>query len=57
MAITDGYRALRETAAWFDLSARGRLRATGADRKRLLHALTTNHVEGLELGEGLYAFF
>ena len=57
MAITDGYRALRETAAWFDLSARGRLRATGADRKRLLHAFTTNHVEGLELGEGLYAFF
>jgi len=57
MAITDGYWALRGTAAWFDLSARGRLRATGADRKRLLHALTTNHVEGLAPGQGVYAFF
>jgi folate-binding protein YgfZ len=57
MAITYGYRALRETAAWFDLSARGRLKATGEDRKRLLHALTTNHVEGLEPGHGVYAFF
>jgi folate-binding protein YgfZ len=48
---------LRETAAWFDISARGRIRATGEDRKRLLHAMTTNHVEGLEPGQGLYAFF
>ena len=57
MAITYGYQALRETSAWFDLSARGRLKATGADRQRLLHALTTNHVEGLEPGQGVYAFF
>ncbi len=56
-AITEGYRALRETAAWFDVSTRGRIRATGEDRKRLLHAMTTNHVEGLEQGHGLYAFF
>jgi tRNA-modifying protein YgfZ len=55
--MTDGYRALRESAAWFDLSMRGRIRATGEDRKRLLHAMTTNHVEGLEPGQGLYAFF
>ncbi len=57
MAITEGYWALRETAAWFDLSSRGRLRATGGDRKRLLHALTTNQVERLEPGHGVYAFF
>jgi tRNA-modifying protein YgfZ len=55
--MTDGYRALRESAAWFDLSARGRIRATGEDRKRLLHALTTNNVGELEPGLGLYAFF
>jgi len=55
--MTDGYRALRESAAWFDVSARGRIRATGEDRVRLLHALTTNHVQGLAAGQGLYAFF
>jgi len=57
VTLTRGYQALRTTAAWFDLSARGRLRATGADRKRLLHALTTNHIECLQPGEGVYAFF
>jgi folate-binding protein YgfZ len=56
-SITEGYHALRESAAWFDLSTRGRIRATGEDRKRLLHALTTNHVQQLEPGQGLYAFF
>ncbi len=57
VTLTHGYEALRVTAAWFDLSARGRLRATGADRQRLLHALTTNHIEGLQPGQGVYAFF
>ncbi len=56
-SMTKSYQALRETAAWFDLSTRGRIRATGEDRKRLLHAMTTNHVEGLDPGCGLYAFF
>jgi folate-binding protein YgfZ len=55
--MTEGYRALRETAAWFDVSTRGRIRAIGEDRKRLLHAMTTNDVQGLEPGQGLYAFF
>jgi aminomethyltransferase len=55
--MTPGYAALRESAAWFDLSARGRIRAAGEDRKRLLHAMTTNHVEQLAPGQGLYAFF
>jgi aminomethyltransferase len=55
--MTEGYQALRESAAWFDLSARGRIRATGEDRKRLLHAMTTNHVQELAPGQGLYAFF
>jgi folate-binding protein YgfZ len=54
---TSGYRALREGAAWLDLSARGKLLARGEDRARLLHAMTTNHVEGLLPGQGCYAFF
>jgi len=29
----------------------------GADRARLLHALTTNHIQQLKLGQGCYAFF
>ena len=52
-----GYEALRGSAAWIDLSARGKIRVTGEDRARLLHAMSTNHVAGLQPGEGLYAFF
>jgi len=40
-----------------DLSDRGRIRVTGEDRARLLHAMTTNHVQGLKPGEGQYTFF
>ena len=54
---TTGYTALRENAAWLDLSGRGKIRATGEDRARLLHAMTTNQVESLQPGEGCYAFF
>jgi len=57
MTGTDGYTALREGAAWMDLSGRGKIRATGEDRARLLHAMTTNQVETLKPGEGCYAFF
>src|SRR5205085_9556148 len=49
--------ALREGAAWLDLSGRGKIRAVGEDRARLLHAMTTNQVETLKPGEGCYAFF
>jgi tRNA-modifying protein YgfZ len=52
-----GYDALRTAAAWLDLSARGRIYATGEDRARLLHAMTTNHVQQLTSGTGCYAFF
>jgi folate-binding protein YgfZ len=54
---TDGYTALRERAAWLDLSGRGKIRVHGEDRARLLHAMTTNQVETLKPGEGCYAFF
>src|SRR5580704_15930111 len=52
-----GYEALRASVAWLDLSARGRIYATGADSARLLHAMTTNHVQQLQPGMGCYAFF
>jgi folate-binding protein YgfZ len=55
--MTPGYDALTRGAALLDLSNRGRIRVTGEDRARLLHALTTNHVLQLQPGEGLYAFF
>jgi aminomethyltransferase len=54
--MTPGYRALRESAAWLDLSGRGKIIARGEDRSRLLHAMTTNHVEQLLPGGGCYAF-
>jgi len=41
----------------FELPGRGRIKALGEDRKRLLHAMTTNHVQQLEPGQGCYAFF
>lgn len=52
-----GYDAFYESAALVDLSARGRIAATGEDRRRLLHAMTTNQVEKLETGQGVYVFF
>ena len=57
ITTTDGYAALREHAAWLDLSGRGKIRVSGEDRARLLHAMTTNRVDTLQPGEGCYAFF
>jgi folate-binding protein YgfZ len=55
--MDEGYQALREGAAWLDLSSRGRIRITGEDRARLLHAMVTNHVQQLQPSRGCYAFF
>src|SRR5450755_2245553 len=52
-----GYETLRKHAAWLDLSARGKIRLTGEDRARLLHAMTTNHIQQLTPGTGCYAYF
>ena len=52
-----GYQELRNGAAWLDLSARGKIKLTGEDRARLLHAMTTNHIQQLTPGAGCYAFF
>lgn len=55
--MTPGHEALLHDAALIDLSARGRIRVTGEDRARLLHAMTTNHVEQMKPGDGVYVFF
>ena len=55
--MTPGYRALREGAAYMDLSQRGKVAVRGPDRTRLIHALTTNDIRSLVPGTGCYAFF
>ena len=52
-----GYDALLNHSAWLDVSSRGRIQAMGEDRARLLHAMTTNHIQQLTPGTGCYAFF
>jgi folate-binding protein YgfZ len=56
-ALSPGYQSLVEHAAWMDVSSRGKIRVLGEDRKRLLHAMTTNQVQKLEPGSGAYVFF
>ncbi len=55
--MTAGLKALIESAAVIDLSSRGRIRVTGEDRVRLLHAMSTNHVQGMKPGDVQYTFF
>jgi folate-binding protein YgfZ len=45
---------LRSAAGILDLSSRGRLCLTGADRARFLHGQVTNDIKGLRSGEGCY---
>lgn len=49
------YAALRKTAGIIDLSFRGRVCLTGADRARFLHGQVTNDVNKLKPGQGCYA--
>jgi folate-binding protein YgfZ len=48
---------LRKSAAWLDLPGRGTIAVRGPDRTRLVHALTSNDIRGLEPGHGCYSFF
>ena len=57
MTAPGGYEALRERAAWLDVSSRGKILVTGEDRARLLHAMTTNNVQALTPGDWCYAYF
>jgi tRNA-modifying protein YgfZ len=54
--MTDGYSALRHSAAWLDLDGRGRIVARGRDRARLLHNLSSNEVKKMVPGDSCYAF-
>ena len=54
---TPGYDALLNGAGIIDLLTRGRIRVTGDDRARLLHAMSTNHIQAMQPGQGVYAFF
>ena len=49
------YQAVRTAAGLCDLSQRGKLRMTGADRQHFLHRVVTNDVGRLGDGEGVYA--
>ncbi len=49
------HSALRTTAGVIDLSFRGRLCVTGADRARFLNGQVTNNVKDLVPGKGCYA--
>jgi folate-binding protein YgfZ len=49
------HAGLREAAGVMDLSFRGRICLTGADRQRWLNGQVTNDVKALRTGEGCYA--
>src|SRR5271163_4294120 len=49
------HAALRGAAGVMDLSFRGRICLTGADRVRFLNGQVTNNVKDLRAGEGCYA--
>ena len=51
------HAAIRGSVAVLDLSFRGRLCLTGADRARLLHGQVTNDILRLKTGDGCYAAF
>jgi glycine cleavage system T protein len=51
------YHAVRQHVGLCDLSHRGLVRITGADRKRFLHAMVSNDTEHLQPGQGCYATF
>lgn len=55
--MTEGYRALRESAALISLRDHGRIVVRGEDRARLIHALTTTHIQEMQPGQGKYCFF
>jgi len=49
------HAALKNSAGALDLSFRGRVCLTGADRVRLLNGQVTNNVKDLRVGQGCYA--
>ncbi len=55
--LADDLNALCAGVGLVDLSSRGRLELTGADRQRFLHGLVSCDVKGLSPGSGSYGFF
>jgi folate-binding protein YgfZ len=55
--MTPGLSSLLHNAGIVDVSDRGRIRVTGEDRARLLHAMTTNHIQQMKPRDMVYAFF
>jgi tRNA-modifying protein YgfZ len=51
------YEALQQAAALLHLTDRSLIMAHGEDTARLLHAMSTNHVEEMQPGDARYAFF
>jgi glycine cleavage system T protein len=56
-APTAEYGAVRQSVGLSDLSHRGLVRVTGADRQRFLHAMVSNDTASLQPGQGCYATF
>lgn len=54
---TTGYYALHRSAAWLDVSNRGKIVVRGPDRVGFVDSLVSNNVRGLESGDSCYAFF
>ena len=54
-SVPEAYWAARKSAAFTDLSSRGRIVLKGADRASYLQGLLTNDIEALKPGEGCYA--
>lgn len=57
LTATPAYSALRQDAASIHLPERGKIRMTGEDRARLLHAMSTNNIQTLTIGQGCYTLF
>jgi folate-binding protein YgfZ len=57
MNLASQYHIIADGAGWIDARARGRLKFEGKDAAPFLHALVTNDVESLAVGNGVYATF
>ena len=57
MTVSDGYEGLRQSAALLEFPGRTLLGVMGPDGARLLHALSTNHIQELKPGQYCHAFF
>jgi folate-binding protein YgfZ len=55
--IKDQYRIIERGAGYADQSNRGRIRLTGGDAVSFLHALVTNDVASLEVGQGCHVSY